>query len=528
MPEPTLCREWWRAADVAGGWCLGRGDPDLHGSLSLAIQVRLVHLVVGLMVVVGLGGQAGAEGGSGRFLSDEAEVSVLTMLPGDEVHSHWGHTAIRVHDPGRPGAWGEAELDVVFNFGTFDFYGPGFVVDFVFGRLDYYLSVQSMESVMMQYRAEGRAMVEQVLNMTGEEKERLFASLVENAEPGNRVYRYEILRDNCTTRVRDAVWGAWGLGEGEAELPFFIYNLNTGSFQDSAKVETFRSITMSHLGHDWLLETVCSLGMGLPVDQPVTRWESLFLPIPLHEALAGGTFLRDGQRVGMVSRERWLVGSPEDLERVKDVILWSDGSGNIPWFVLLLALMAVMLWGTELDRYVTAMGARFEKRRPNGWVAAASSRWAAGVSGSRMLPITAWLDVPLLAALGLGGGVLVMMMSSEHVVTQWNLNIIWAVPTHLLASAVLARSLWRSRGLGGKVERLPRWLRWYLMAAGVACGLVLVGHGLHELRVWSYWPQSIPSIGWLLALLAGLRLWRLGRGVALIVETRRREGDLIA
>ena len=66
---------------------------------------------------------------SPRYLTDQAEVSVLTMLPGDAVHAHWGHTAIRIHDPGL-----DPELDVVFNFGTFDFYGPGFVLDFVFAN----------------------------------------------------------------------------------------------------------------------------------------------------------------------------------------------------------------------------------------------------------------------------------------------------------------------------------------------------------------------------------------------------------
>src|SRR5690606_412756 len=44
-------------------------------------------------------------------LSDSAAVSLLTMLPGEEVYSAFGHSAFRIHDP----ALG---LDRTYNFGT--------------------------------------------------------------------------------------------------------------------------------------------------------------------------------------------------------------------------------------------------------------------------------------------------------------------------------------------------------------------------------------------------------------------------
>ena len=34
-------------------------------------------------------------------LSDEAQVSLITILPGDQVYSLFGHSALRVYDPAR-------------------------------------------------------------------------------------------------------------------------------------------------------------------------------------------------------------------------------------------------------------------------------------------------------------------------------------------------------------------------------------------------------------------------------------------
>src|SRR5690554_2744107 len=78
-------------------------------------------------------------------LSDEAEISLLTMLPGREVYSLFGHTAFRVRDP----ALG---LDRTYNYGTFDFDQPGFVLRFARGQLLYQLAVASFERTLAEYQ----------------------------------------------------------------------------------------------------------------------------------------------------------------------------------------------------------------------------------------------------------------------------------------------------------------------------------------------------------------------------------------
>ena len=66
--------------------------------------------------------------GQNLQLSKEAQVSVLTCGLGNESYSFFGHTAIRVADPAN-------NIDVVYNYGAFDFRTPNFVAKFAKGDL---------------------------------------------------------------------------------------------------------------------------------------------------------------------------------------------------------------------------------------------------------------------------------------------------------------------------------------------------------------------------------------------------------
>ena len=57
-------------------------------------------------------------------LSDQAEFSLVTCTPGDQIYNAYGHSAIRLNDP-------QLRLDFVYNYGTFNFETPSFVMKFV-------------------------------------------------------------------------------------------------------------------------------------------------------------------------------------------------------------------------------------------------------------------------------------------------------------------------------------------------------------------------------------------------------------
>ncbi|MDX1531594.1 MAG: DUF4105 domain-containing protein, partial [Rhodothermales bacterium] len=109
-------------------------------------------------------------------LSDAAEVSLLTMLPGDEIYSLFGHTAFRVRDP----ALG---LDRTYNYGTFDFDQPGFVLRFMRGQLLYRLATAPFARTLAEYRYLGRPIVEQRLALPAEAEQALFQYLESNRLP---------------------------------------------------------------------------------------------------------------------------------------------------------------------------------------------------------------------------------------------------------------------------------------------------------------------------------------------------------
>ena len=113
---------------------------------------------------------------------DSVEVSLLTCSPHEEIYSLYGHTALRWHDL-------RSNEDLAFNWGV----------------LDYELGTVPMKYFTEEYRNVGSSVTEQVLNLTAEEKQRLFLALVKNLQPENRIYRYNYFYDNCSTRPRDII-----------------------------------------------------------------------------------------------------------------------------------------------------------------------------------------------------------------------------------------------------------------------------------------------------------------------------------
>lgn len=129
--------------------------------------------------------------------TDSIEVSLLTCAPGNELYSLYGHTALRYHDLRTGEDW-------TFNYGVFSFRKPFFALRFVFGQTDYELGVMPFNAFREEYRREGRAVTEQVLNLSADEKRRLYDALADNYRPENRTYRYNF--SMTTARQGHATW----------------------------------------------------------------------------------------------------------------------------------------------------------------------------------------------------------------------------------------------------------------------------------------------------------------------------------
>lgn len=137
-------------------------------------------------------------------LSKHAQFSLLTCGPGEELYTAFGHTAIRLQDD-------SVNIDITFNYGTFDFNTPNFYLKFMNGELDYLLSVSQTERFFKSYQRENREVREAVILLSPEEKSDLWERLYTNMLPENRAYRYDFFFDNCATRVRDLLFSIKGL-----------------------------------------------------------------------------------------------------------------------------------------------------------------------------------------------------------------------------------------------------------------------------------------------------------------------------
>jgi Domain of unknown function (DUF4105) len=223
-------------------------------------------------------------------LEAPSRVAVLTMGPGDHPFTRFGHNAILLEwDDGGRGK------NAVYNFGTFEFDGLHGVSDFMAGRFRYWLSVSSLEATVRAYAADKRSLTAQQLALTAAERAELYRVLADNALPEHRYYDYDYYRDNCSTRVRDA-----------------LDHLLAGSLQRSVVGPgrlTFRQHTLALVSDTPWLYFGLDLALGAPTDYPTTRWQELFLPQELHDALARASREQDGQQLPLVQSETQLLSS---------------------------------------------------------------------------------------------------------------------------------------------------------------------------------------------------------------------------
>lgn len=192
---------------------------------------------------------------------NQYQISVLTCAPGDEIYSVFGHTAIRVYHA-------EEGVDMVFNFGLFDFSTSNFALKFAKGTLQYCLGIQSMERFVLEYTYDNRLVTEQVLNLTDSQKDSILSKLEFLYRPENRFYRYAFLEKNCATEVRDIV--------ADYVIDFEIEPI---ALSDRDLIESYLS------DNEWLRLGI-NLALGRSIDKPTTTYRSMFLPDYLFREIA--------------------------------------------------------------------------------------------------------------------------------------------------------------------------------------------------------------------------------------------------
>ncbi len=279
MPGGTLRVQLSEPEEATGAY----SNVWLFGAANEVVQAAwngLKWIALALAFWMGWMPEAAAQGG----WTDEVEVSILTGSPGADLYSAWGHTAIRVFDPGQtpPADW-------TYNYGTFQF-GEGFYLRFMRGELNYRLSRSPFSSLQREYIHFERALLEQPLDLTAADARALVAYLEWNYLPENRVYAYKFFEDNCSSRVLEVMQAVFG------------DRWDSGCAADAALGVTYREALRPYMHGDAWIETGIDFILGPRADRLMPPCGSSFLPDGLMQQLQNATL--NGQAV---------AGPPDEL-----------------------------------------------------------------------------------------------------------------------------------------------------------------------------------------------------------------------
>jgi hypothetical protein len=270
-------------------------------------------------------------------------VFLLTIGRGDAIWERFGHNALWVQD--QASGW-----EAAYNWGIFSFDQVGFIPRLIRGTMLYKMAPYHPDSTLEDARRADRPVWIQELALTPAQRWKLLTFVEWNARPENRDYRYDYYRDNCSTRVRDAldrVLGGAIRAAAEGSPTAHSYRWHTRRL--------LRDVPLAYVG--------IQLVLGPRADRPLSAWEESFLPIRLMEELRA---VRVPDQTGglrpLVVQEGSLLGSTRPPEPSRPPFA-------LPWF-----LAAGMLWATGL----VAMGRRASGvGRLPGWLAfAAGAGWA--------------------------------------------------------------------------------------------------------------------------------------------------------
>lgn len=296
-------------------------------------------------------------------------ISLLTCTPGTELYSTFGHSALRVTDSVN-------NKDLVFNYGTFDFYDPGFNKKFVQGKLLYFVSIDSLSSFLEEYDYYKRGITEQAINLSCIEKQKIVVALFENAKEENKYYRYDFNYDNCTTRLRDMLEKATGK---ELETKNILPKPGT----------TFRHLIHTYLdrgGQHWSKLGIDVL-LGKPMDKKVTNREAMFLPDYLLMAFDSSAL--NGKLV--VSEKKILLNYFDEYKTKTGI------TPLIVFGILFLVIAALSIFNNK--------------------------------SLKTSLLVFDFFFFFTMGALGIL--ILFMWFGTDHAMCKNNFNLLWALPTHL-------------------------------------------------------------------------------------------------
>jgi hypothetical protein len=376
----------------------------------------------------------------------ELSVTVITFSPGEEVWERFGHNALWIHDA-------RAGTDIAWNWGLFDFAQPDFLQRFLSGDTKYWMDGEDAYRMIAAYREMGRTITLQRLDLTPAQAAALRDFVRWNSRDENKYYRYDYFRDNCSTRLRDAIDRVL-----DGALRRATDTVPTSLTYRGESVRLTDGLSAAQLGID--------VALGRPADRRLTEWESFFIPMEMRDALRAVTVPSpDGTLVPLVSDQRTIPPTSGQAVTVPD---------EPPSLVLRYLALGVLLAALAVVLRVLANSNR-------------AAMWGLSLLGM------IW---SLLC--GVIGLLLIYMWAfTRHVFWAWNENLLLLSPLSLALVILLPAALLRSRGVrpARSLTRIVAVLGLLALVMSIAPGgqsnLAIVALVL-PLHVALAWAVSLP------------------------------------
>ena len=340
-------------------------------------------------------------------------IEIITMDPGKDLFSRWGHICIMVTDRMQ-------QTRVVYNFGVFDFQDPALALRYAKGYLNFWVEIVPYGPMVAYYRSGHRGMVTRTLDLTDKQAQVIAQRLSVYIRPENRTYAYRHYLDNCCTRIRDLLYEV--LGDDIKK-----------QFDTHLTERTFRYYNRRALTGLPVTRNIILFIMGREIDRPITRFGEQFLPEVFAEDLDKITI--DGHP--LVS-ERRVLYAPEGPPVGEAPALWE--------YIVSIVVVLCLVLGMGLPHLLNNC-----------------PKWVARSAG---FGLAFW---GLLA--GFGGLLVIFLWTATlHYDCYNNENVLVFPVTHLLLLGPGITLMFK----GTISERMGRFLRNYLIVALALLGINLL------------------------------------------------------
>ncbi|MCP3062281.1 DUF4105 domain-containing protein [Myxococcus sp. K38C18041901] len=194
---------------------------------------------------------------------EDVHVKLVTFGPGPHLHERFGHVAVWAEDT-RRGA------RALYSYGVTS-YGRATELRLLMERPTYWAARLPLDNALLLYRARNRSIFVQELDLSVEQRRRLLERLERDVKPETRTYAYDPLRDNCATRLRDALDEALG---GALRLQL---SGPAGRDEREHLRDSLRELPVT--------STLLMLWLSDDVDAPMSRWQEAAFPRELSQSL---------------------------------------------------------------------------------------------------------------------------------------------------------------------------------------------------------------------------------------------------